>query len=147
MGGSLGAFGVPSSDPSRALFASDASAIFFSDTDVDDELEFFSCCSCFLAFFFSNFSTFSKIVLRRSSSLSESRRASSMALSNATAPGDGARLTLRRPPSKSNGNTGIPPWLLDALRLFNSGCRLCPNGLKYRSFASESERTVNCVYL
>jgi hypothetical protein len=41
-------------------------------------------------------------------------------------------LTLRRPPSKSNGNTGIPPWLLDAPRLFNSGCRLWPNGLKYR---------------
>lgn len=131
MGGSLGAFEFSSSDPSRAVFASDASAIFFSDAEVD-ELDCRSCSSCFLAFFFSNFSTFSKMVFRRSSSLSESRRASSIALSNATAPGEGARLTLRRPPSKSNGNTGIPPWLLDALRLFKSGCRLCPNGLKYR---------------
>lgn len=142
MGGSLGAALVSSSDPSRVSTALAASSAIFLSCGKDEELDDCrSCCCCFLARFFSNFSTFSKMVLRRSSSLSESLRASSIARSNSTAPGEGARLTLR-PPSKSKGNTGIPFWLLEALRLFNSGCSVCPNGLKYRLFTSEhSEST------
>ena len=85
------------------------------------------CCCCFLAFFFSNFSTFSKIVFRRSSSLSESRRASSIAFSNCTLDGEGGRLALLIPAPVN----GICPTL-EPVRLLSSGSRLWPMGLSVK---------------
>lgn len=132
IGGSAGVFGAPSVPwMLSAVAAATCSAILLREevagvdddaTDVDSPC--WALCSC-LAFFFSSLSTLTRMLLRLSSSLTESRRASSMALSSAMASGDGSRLRLN---SGLRGGIGIPLGL-DAPKLLSSGCRLCPNGL------------------